>query len=149
MKAHGELQRSLADFLRNYLITRLELSQLSTRIKKPVIQNETINVSEKSWCMYYILLCLFSLLSSSLVLHLLKKKKEWYPLVILNADFSLLNHRQIILSKYLAQITQEVLFLPSWSSFLKKVPTNLACCPLHPNFCCLSHLSIIITSICL
>ena len=58
--------------------------------------------------MYYILLCLFSLLSSSLVLHLLKKKKEWYPLVILNTDFALLNHRQIILPNYLAQITQEV-----------------------------------------
>ena len=47
MKAQGELQKSLADFLRNYLITWLKLSQLSTRIKKPVIQNETINVSEK------------------------------------------------------------------------------------------------------
>ena len=34
---------------------------------------------------------------------------------------------------------------------LKKVQTNPACCPLHPNFWCLSHLSIIIiiTSICL
>ena len=42
-----------------------------------------------------------------------KKKKEWYPLVILNTDFALLNHRQIILPKYLAQITQEVFFLPS------------------------------------
>ena len=48
MKAQRELQRSFADYFRNYLPTRLELSQLSTRIKKPVIQNETINVSEKS-----------------------------------------------------------------------------------------------------
>ena len=43
----------------------------------------------------------------------IEKKKEWYPLVILNTDFALLNHRQIILPKYLAQITQEVFFLPS------------------------------------
>ena len=48
MKAQRELQRSFADYFRNYLPTRLELSQLSTRIKKPVIQNETINVPEKS-----------------------------------------------------------------------------------------------------
>ena len=41
-----------------------------------------------------------------LVLHLLKKK-EWFPLVILNSDFALLNHRQITLPKYLEQITQE------------------------------------------
>ena len=40
-------------------------------------------------------------------------EKDWYPLVILNTDFALLNHRQIILPKYLAQITQEVFFLPS------------------------------------
>ena len=70
--------------------------------------------------MYYILLCLFSLLSSSLVLHLLKKKKEWYPLVILNTDFALLNHRQIILPKYLAQITQEVFFYLHEVASLKK-----------------------------
>ena len=146
MKAQGELQRSFTDYFRNYLTTWLELSQLSTRIKKPVIQNETINVSEKLWCMYHIFFSHCCVLL--LVLHLLKKK-EWYPLVILNTDFALLNHRQIILPKYLAQITQEVFFLPSWSSLLKKVQTNLACCPLQPNFCCLSHLSIIITSICL
>ena len=48
MKAQGELQRSFADYFRNYLTTWLELSQLSTRIKKPVIQNETIHESEKS-----------------------------------------------------------------------------------------------------
>ena len=42
-----------------------------------------------------------------------KKKKEWYPLVILNSDFALFNHRQITLLKYLWQITQEFLFLPS------------------------------------
>ena len=109
MKAHGELQKSLADFLRNYLITRLELSQLSTRIKKPVIQNETINVSEKSWCMDHILLCLFSLLCSSPSFTFIKKK-EWFPLVILNSDFALLNHRQITLPKYLEQITQEFFY---------------------------------------
>ena len=63
-------------------------------------------MSEKSRYMYHILLCLFSLLCSSLVLHLLKKK-EWFPLVILNSDFALLNHRQITLPKYLEQITQE------------------------------------------
>ena len=106
MKAQGELQRSLADYFRNYLTTWLELSQLSTRIKKPVIQNETINVSEKLWCMYYILLCLFSLLGSSPSLTFIKKKKKWYPLVILNSDFALFNHRQITLLKYLWQIVQ-------------------------------------------
>ena len=61
-----------------------------------------------------------------LVLHLLKKKKRerengiYTVHVILNTDFVLLNHRQITLPKYLEQITQEFLFLPSRSSFLKK-----------------------------
>ena len=62
----------------------------------------------------------YSIFSHCLVLllvsHLLKKKKkkkEWYPLVILNSDFALFNHRQITLLKYLWQITQEFLFLPS------------------------------------
>ena len=66
--------------LKNYWTTRLELSQLSTRIKKPVIQNETINVSEKSWCMYHILLCLFSLLCSSPSFTFIKKKKNGFLL---------------------------------------------------------------------
>ena len=56
----------------------------------------------------------YAIFSHCLVLlpvsHLLKKKekkKEWYPLVILNSDFALFNHRQITLPKYLEQITQE------------------------------------------
>ena len=69
--------------------------------------------------MDHILLCLFSLLCSS-PSFTFTKKKEWFPLVILNSDFALLNHRQITLPKYLEQITQEFLFLPSRSSFLKK-----------------------------
>ena len=56
--------------------------------------------------MHYILLCLFSLLGSSPSFTFIKKK-EWFPLVILNSDFALLNHRQITLPKYLEQITQE------------------------------------------
>ena len=56
--------------------------------------------------MYHILLCLFSLLCSSPSFTFIKKK-EWFPLVILNSDFALLNHRQITLPKYLEQITQE------------------------------------------
>ena len=74
---------------------------------------------QKSHDACIIFYCLFSLLSSSLVLHLLKKK-EWYPLVILNTDFALLNHRQIILPKYLAQITQEVFFYLHEVASLKK-----------------------------
>ena len=49
------------------------------------MQNETISVSEKSCYMYYILLYLFSLLGTTPSITFIKKR-EWYPLVILNND---------------------------------------------------------------
>ena len=68
-------------------------------------------------CIIFYFNYLFSLLGSSPGFTFIEKKKkrerEWYLLVILNTDFALLNHRQITLPKYLEQITQEFLFLPS------------------------------------
>ena len=67
-------------------------------------------------CIIFYYNYLFSLLGSSPSFTFIEKKKrerEWYLLVILNIDFALLNHRQITLPKYLEQITQGFLFLPS------------------------------------
>ena len=64
-------------------------------------------------CIIFYYNYLFSLLGSSPSFTFIEKKKEWYPLVILNSDFTLFNHRQITLLKYLGQITQAFLFLPS------------------------------------
>ena len=70
-------------------------------------------------CIIFYYNYLFSLLGSSPSFTFIEKKKRerengiYTVHVILNTDFALLNHRQITLPKYLEQITQEFLFLPS------------------------------------
>ena len=84
----------------NWANWALGLKNLSFKMRPSMCQK-----SHDTWIIFYSVFshCLVLLLVSYL---LKKKKKEWYPLVILNSDFALFNHRQITLLKYLWQITQ-------------------------------------------
>ena len=75
------------------------LKNLSFKIKPSMCQESHVT------CIIF-----YSIFSHCWVLLLVyiyrKRKKEWYPLVIHNSDFALLNHRQIMLPKNLEQIAQ-------------------------------------------
>ena len=77
MKAQGELQRSFTDYFRNYLTTRLELSQLSTRIKNLSFKMRP-SMCQKSLdaCIIFYYNYLFSLLGSSPSFTFVEKKRE-------------------------------------------------------------------------